>query len=291
VSTENISRSLVFFAKDIKISHSIFALPFAAAGVLLSNIKGYSFFELFLLLLCMISARSFAMGINRIVDRKIDKKNDRTKTRQIPMLKLQTWQASFWVSLSALIFCSASFAFNFETGVLSVLVLFILGFYSWWKRFSWACHFYLGFCLGLSPIAAEIALSHELSFVVFLLGLSICLWTAGFDIIYAIQDLEFDRKHGLYSIPARFGVQKSILISRILFLAMILFLLTIGIIKANSFIYFFGVGIISLILVYQHILVRKISKDNCQKQINKAFFDVNSWVSVIYFFTLILDKI
>ena len=219
MSTENISRSLVFFAKDIKISHSIFALPFAAAGVLLSNIKGYSFFELFLLLLCMISARSFAMGINRIVDRKIDKKNDRTKTRQIPMLKLQTWQASFWVSLSALIFCSASFAFNFETGVLSVLVLFILGFYSWWKRFSWACHFYLGFCLGLSPIAAEIALSHELSFVVFLLGLSICLWTAGFDIIYAIQDLEFDRKHGLYSIPARFGVQKSILILEALLLS------------------------------------------------------------------------
>ena len=276
-------RSFYSFAKDIKLSHSIFALPFVAAGILLSNISYISIQQGALILCCMISARSFSMGMNRYLDRFIDAKNPRTSHRQIPKGDLKPSASLSWSLIFALIFLCCAFSFNTIVGCSGIIVLLILGTYSITKRYTWICHLYLGACLGLAPLAAEFALTGHLSLTLFLLFLAITCWTAGFDILYSTQDIEFDRNNNLYSIPAIFGIRRSLMISRLLFFFVTLLLILIGILSSLGFFYYLGVFIVTLILGYEHYLVSDLTKNKSSNHLNFAFFNLNASVSVIYY--------
>ena len=184
---------LAVFAKDIKLSHSIFALPFVLVGILISPIDHISIKQCFLILLSMVSARSYAMGLNRYLDRSYDQLNPRTKNRAIPKKDIEPQASLNWSLFFGLIFIITSSFFNLKTCLLSIPLLGILGAYSLSKRFTFLCHLYLGFCLGLAPIGASMALTGTINTALIYLSLAILFWTAGFDIIYATQDIVFDK--------------------------------------------------------------------------------------------------
>ena len=282
-------KSLYVFSKDIKLSHSIFALPFVASGFLLSNIPSITTIQLILIVCCMISARSFAMGMNRYLDRFIDAKNPRTNKRHLPNGTLKPFESLSWSLFFATCFLICAFTFNFSVGVMGFLILLILGSYSLTKRFTWASHFYLGACLGLSPVATEFALIQRISPTLCLLFLAITCWTAGFDIIYATQDIDFDRQNKLKSIPAVFGLKKSILISRFLFCLMMLFLILIDILSSRGVFYRIGLVIIGSLLIYEQYLIKNLKRN--QKAINYIFFNLNAYVSVIFYIFTHVDYI
>jgi len=284
-------RSLVLFAKDIKISHSIFALPFAFSALLLKQIPGaHSLSQFVLLLVCMVSARSFAMGMNRYLDRQIDAINPRTKVRLIPSGQLSPNAGLFWSVVAATIFIAASFGLNNLAGILSLPVLLILGLYPFWKKISWLTHWYLGACLGLAPVAVGVAWGGQIYPVLVLLGLAVAFWTGGFDVIYALQDFDFDRRHGLKSIPAKLGPAKALVVSRLSFVVMVGLLVAIGQLITMGSSYYFGVAIVAGILAYEHYLVRDAKNDGHSKNVNVAFFNMNAAVGVIYFVFCLLDR-
>lgn len=283
--------SFITFARDIKLSHSIFALPFAASIIFLIPVSLPSVAQIGWLLVAMVGARSFAMGFNRFADRSIDRVNPRTSQRAIPSDRLSPAMALLWITISASLLVYAAFTLNTLAGYCSIPLLLILALYSFWKRFSWACHWYLGFCLGLAPIAVCVALSGSIPSLSILLAVSIMFWTAGFDIIYALQDLKFDKDAGLKSIPAKFGPRLSIWLSRICFALMIIGLLGVGILSDAGLVYFGGVLLIAIFLVYEHFIIRGIGDDFGPDKLNKAFFNQNAYVSVLYLATVIVDGI
>lgn len=276
------------FATDIKIIHSIFALPFVLATFVFIGFD-WDLKKLGWIVLCMISARTFAMGMNRYLDREVDAANPRTINRMIPQGRLKAPVALLWTLLFGAAFCFLATQLNFLTAILSPLVLLVLGLYPLMKKFTWLAHWYLGACLGLSPIATSIAIKGVISLEVVLLGLAVMMWTAGFDILYALQDWQFDLQHNLRSIPARFGVTRSLWISRFSFAVMIFCLVIIGLKLVRGPVYFAGVFLIGLILVFEHWLVRKSSEEVLSSKINAAFFNANAWVSVLYYCFTQLD--
>ncbi|MCX6115979.1 MAG: UbiA family prenyltransferase, partial [Proteobacteria bacterium] len=194
-------RELVEFARDIKFSHTIFSLPFVVVGLIIANVEFPTVRNAFIILLCMVSARSFAMGMNRFLDAGLDGQNLRTAVRAIPQGRLSK-NTSIYINLCfALTFIGGSFLLSPLAGVLSLPLLVILGLYSMMKRWTIFTHFYLGLCLGLATIAAELALAGRVGHLNILLGLSILFWVAGFDILYSTQDIDIDRKFKLYSFP------------------------------------------------------------------------------------------
>jgi 4-hydroxybenzoate polyprenyltransferase len=287
--TTDIGKSFIEFASDIKLSHSVFALPFAAAILFLEDLAAPTVSQLFWLLLAMVGARSFAMGFNRYTDRVLDFGNPRTRQRAIPAGRLSPYWSMFWTLVSAGLLILAAFALNPLAGYCSLPVLVLLAFYSYWKRFSWACHWYLGFCLGMAPVAVCVALNGEIPIVSVLLGGAIALWTAGFDIIYALQDVQFDGEVGLRSVPSRFGVKTSLWISRGNFLLMILGLVGVGILVEASLVYYLGVLGIATFLAYEHYMIRDIEEVGPKAKLNKAFFNQNAYISLFYLATVILN--
>jgi 4-hydroxybenzoate polyprenyltransferase len=270
-------RSLRLFLSDIKIAHSIFALPFAAAALRFAHVGLPSFTQALQLLIAMVSARSWAMGMNRYIDRGIDLKNPRTAGRMIPRGELPAHHGLGWSLVWALIFIGTAFSLNKQTGLFSIPLLLILACYSYTKRFTWFCHWYLGLCLGLAPLAVSVALGTGVQPAQLLIGAAVMMWTAGFDIIYSLQDQEFDRRECLYSIPVRYGFKGALWISRLCFVTMVILLSAAGVAESCSLIYFGGVTIIAAIMAYEHWLVREGGN------IDQAFFTVNSWVGIIFF--------
>lgn len=286
---KQIPKSLILFFQDIRLSHSIFALPFAAVGFLLSGAEFPGLITLLLLLACMITARSFAMGANRFLDRHIDRRNPRTADRLIPSGQLNSIKGLGWTLFMGLLFIVCAFLLNPLSGQLSAPLLLILAFYSLMKRISFLTHWYLGFCLGLAPVAVCISLTGTVTLGVLLTAIAVTFWTAGFDILYSLQDIEFDQKESLHSLPARSGVAKSIMISRWCFVAMILCLVLAGI-SADSGPYFYlGVFLVSLILIAEQWIVRNATLEINHIHINKAFFTVNGWVSVVFYCMVQID--
>lgn len=277
------------FAKDISLPHSIFALPFTFTGLLLSDFSSISIGEILSIVLCMFFARSFAMGMNRFLDREIDRKNPRTKNREIPSGHIKPRDALLLTLLNGVFFVLTSSYFNKLTLFLSLPVLAILGGYSYLKRFTWSCHLYLGGCLGLAPLAACIALEGSNYLGVILLGCAVMFWTAGFDILYAAQDYAFDKKSGLNSIPTHFGIAKSLWISRLFFFLMIFFLVVSGFVSNTGFWFYLAIGLVGSILTYEQWLVRDLKISGASKNMNKAFFTMNGWVSVVFFLFAQLD--
>lgn len=278
------------FARDIKISHSIFALPFAASALILVPLDFPNFSQIMLLLIAMVSARSFSMGVNRLADRNFDLENRRTKSRALPSGELSVSQGLFWTLLSGSLLIAAAFALNWRAGLASIPLLLVLAGYSFMKRFSWWCHYYLGGCLGLAPIAVVVALNQSVTIELVLLSIAITLWTAGFDIIYALQDIDFDIKTGLKSVPSRFGVKKALMISRLSFAAMVIALGYLGTTIGASVIYLASLSFIAGILIWEHWQVRNFSTLQNSAGVKTVFFNGNAMVSVCYLIGLILDQ-
>lgn len=269
----------------IKFEHSVFALPYAMVGMMWAagGFPGWRTFGL--ILVAMVTCRTAAMTYNRIADRDIDAKNERTARRAIPagLLSLRTTNLYFFGSI--VLFLVAAGLLNTTTLLLSPLALFITLFYSRTKRFTALCHYWLGMSLGIAPAAAWISVTGALALVPFLLFGAVALWTAGFDIIYALQDEEFDRQQELHSVPARFGKERALIISRITHLASLILL-------AAAFA-FFGVGVFGWVafayaagmLAYEQSLV----KPHDLSRVNLAFFTLNGFVSVGVFILLLVD--
>lgn len=282
-------RSIQLFAKDIKLSHSIFALPFALSALTFLSFDSVTFVKIFLIVICMVSARSFAMGMNRYLDHEIDRKNPRTALRMIPSRQISPKEMLIWSLFFGAVLVVVSFMLSPLAGVLSFPLLAILAGYSVQKRFTWLCHLYLGMCLGFAPVAVEIALTGAVTIPVIMIGFGVMFWTAGFDVIYSLQDREFDKSASLNSIPQRFGFATAINLSRLSFGVMILSLATAGMRANSGTIYFGGLAFIAVILAGEHFLIRDAKVNGRSKYLNKAFFDFNAFVSVFFLVIALAD--
>jgi len=290
-SRVKLANGFVEFLRDIKISHSVFALPFAIAGILLCDVSRPSIRQWLLILLAMVAARSFAMGANRFLDGRIDARNPRTQSRAIPAGHLKPRQTLIYTLGFGFCFVIIAFLLSPSAGKFSLGLLAILWSYSYCKRFSFLSHYFLGICLGLVPVAVCIALGTMPSLGIIGLGMAIMFWVGGFDILYAMQDVVFDKREGLYSLPSKFGIRVSLTISRISFVISLILFLVSGTMLGLSVIYRLGWFLILVILTYEHWLVRDISSDGQTKGMNLAFFNANAAVSLIFLAAVILDRL
>ena len=286
-----LTEKLYNYGKLIRFSHTVFALPFALASVALAwPNHPVTLRTLVWILVAMVGARSTAMGFNRLADRKFDALNPRTRGWELPQAGVKVWEAGFLVALSALVFTYAAYQLNPLCFALSPVALAIVLFYSLTKRFTWTSHLFLGLALSLAPMGAWLAVAGLPNspwdlLTPFLLGLAVLFWLAGFDVIYALQDYEFDQSHGLHSIPVRFGVVRGLKLSSLFHLLTVIFLILVGLSAGLGMIYWSGVIAVSLILFWEHRMVRP---DDFSR-INRAFFDFNAYVSVGYFITTLGD--
>ena len=278
------------YLEMIKFEHSIFALPFAMIGMMWGSLAatgtawpGARIF--FWIVVAMVSCRSAAMAWNRIADRQIDSENPRTKTRAIPAGLLSLRQSSIFFFGSCLIFFLAAFMLNPLAFTLSPIALGTTLFYSVTKRFTPLCHFILGLSLGIAPAASWIGVTGQLHWAILPMTAAVLFWTAGFDIIYALQDEEFDRERGLRSIPETFGKVTALAISRASHVFAVGFLVLGGLLAHAGPLYFVGVALAGILLIYEQSLV----KPNDLSRVNLAFFTLNGFVSVGVFVFALLD--
>jgi 4-hydroxybenzoate polyprenyltransferase len=268
----------------IKFEHSVFALPFALTGALLA-IRGSGLAQreiwgkLGWIVVAMVAARSAAMAFNRIADASIDARNPRTKMRALPAGLLSQSFVWAFVAASGAVFAAAAWRLNPLCFRLAPLALGIVFFYSYTKRFTALSHLILGFCLGMAPAAAWIAVRGRLDPPVLLLAAAVMLWTAGFDIIYSCQDCDFDRAEHLYSLPSRIGIGPALWVARMLHAGMIVLLLLLAARLSLGTLSLAGIVLIAGLLVYEHSLVRAADLS----RVNAAFFAVNGFVSVVFF--------
>lgn len=269
--------------------HSIFALPFLFSSMIVASkiahdSAWFGFKALFLGIIAAVSARNFAMAVNRLMDEDIDKDNPRCKDRPNISGGIGRTSVLSFILINALVFVLASYFINNVAFYLSFPVLFVLALYSAFKRFSSLAHLVLGFCLGLAPIAGSVIVLGSIEFYSVILCLGVMFWTAGFDLLYSLQDMEYDKKVGLYSIPARFGESATLFISVLCHLLALLFWLLFVWQAPLGNIAFIGVLISGAILLSEHIIVRKDFK-----HINKAFFTLNGYLSIIFFLFVWVD--
>jgi 4-hydroxybenzoate polyprenyltransferase len=269
----------------IKFSHSIFALPFALAATWLAArqtpLSGRGWV---LIVLCMVAARTAAMGFNRIADRRIDALNPRTAIRELPSGQISLAAAVAFTGGAAALFVALAFALRPICGWLSPVALVVIGGYSYGKRFTALVHLWLGVALGLAPIAATLAVSGTVTPVAVLIAGAVATWVAGFDILYSLQDEDFDRAKGLHSIPARLGRTGALWVSGGLHLVTVGLLAALGPVAGLGWAYAGGWAAITGVLAWEHHLVRPgdISR------IDKAFFDLNGYVSVLFLLGVVL---
>jgi 4-hydroxybenzoate polyprenyltransferase len=269
----------------IKFEHSIFALPFALTGALLARRGWPTWRELTWLVVAMVGARSAAMSFNRLADLQFDALNPRTRMRALPAGHLSAGFVAVFTAASCALLLVAAFELNPLAFKLSPLALILILGYSYTKRFTWLSHFVLGACLGASPVAAWIALRGDLKAGVVILGAAVMLWVAGFDILYACQDVEFDRQHGLESIPCRFGVPAALYTSVALHMLMLVLLVAVARMENLGWVAGIGLAAIAALLAYEHALV----KPSDLSRINAAFFTVNGYISLLFFATWAAD--
>ena len=275
----------------VKFAHTIFAMPFALLGFFMGvqQINSFKWETLLMVVICMVFARNAAMGFNRFIDRRYDAANQRTAMREIPAGILKPYRVLIFVILNSLLFFITSYFLNdnkLAFYLSPVALLVILG-YSLTKRFTSLSHIVLGVGLALAPIGAYIAVCSEFAVLPLLLSFLVLFWVSGFDILYALQDIDFDKSQLLKSIPARIGIQKSLAFSSILHLMSFILLIIIGLYGNWQIYYWIGGAIFSFLLLYQHLIVK--AKD--LNRINLAFFTTNGIASVIFGVFCILDLI
>lgn len=265
----------------IKFSHTVFALPFALIGFTLAVVyeqKPFHWPLLVMMLLCMVFARSAAMSFNRYLDRKFDALNPRTAKREIPAGVIKPQQALLFTIINSVLFVATTFFINLLCFYLSFVALFVILFYSYTKRFTALCHLVLGVGLSLSPIGAYLVVTGYFSIIPILFSLSVLTWVSGFDIIYALQDEEFDKNQKLHSIPAALGVRRSLTVSTVLHVFSALFVISAGVLGQFNWIYWIGTAFYISMLTYQHLLV----KPNDLSKVNMAFANTNGIASVVF---------
>lgn len=276
---------LKVFLEMIKFEHTVFALPFAYMGAFLAAGGLPSAGKLLWITLAMVGARTAAMSLNRIIDRHSDALNPRTAERALPAGLLRVGEVYLYAFFSFLLLGYSAYRLNLLALELMPIAVFFLVFYSYTKRFTWACHFALGVALGLAPLGAWIGVTGHWALPPVLLGLGVTSWVAGFDIIYASQDIDFDREKGLKSIPAVFGLTRGFEISTFLHVIAPLLFIMVGILLHLHLFYYFGVVVAVILLFRQH---RIVSVDNLTK-VGIAFFNLNGYLSVLMFFFSLLD--
>ncbi len=274
----------VTYSKMIKLSHTVFALPFALSGLVLAiQVKPVTPLMVLWIVIAMIGARSAAMGFNRIADADIDASNPRTAMREIPAGRITKNQAVLFVIVSSAILVFSAWMLSQLCFRLSFPLLLLLFFYSYTKRFTWLAHIYLGFAIGLAPVAVWIAIAGVPQLPVILLALALMTHIAGFDILYSCQDAEFDRENNLFSIPARFGVRNAFRISAFIHTMTVAFLASIYFVLPFGIYYFICIAIIAILYIVEHRIVRPDDISN----IDIAFFHLNSVISVFVFVTIL----
>ncbi len=280
----------------VKFSHTIFAMPFAMIGFCLGVIKSESItnsapwyfrygFKFFLVLVCMVTARSAAMAFNRYLDRSFDAQNPRTAIREIPKGIISANSALRFVILNCVLFTIATYFINSICFYLSPVALFVILFYSFTKRFTALCHLVLGLGLSLAPIGAYLAVTGVFAWVPVLFSLSVIFWVSGFDIIYALQDEEFDKSNDLYSIPSRLGKVRALRVSELLHIISAACVIAAGYYGQFHWIYWIGIAVFVAMLIYQHSLV----KPNDLSKVNIAFMTANGIASVVFAVLVIAD--
>jgi 4-hydroxybenzoate polyprenyltransferase len=284
-------RKLKIFLEMIKFEHTLFALPFAFMGAVLSSVYVFdrlpTWSELGWITLAMIGARTAAMGLNRVIDQTIDAKNPRTEKRAIPAGLLSSLEVWLFIVLSfVLLFVATSNLDPLSMKLLPIAVIFLVG-YSYTKRFTWACHIILGLTIGLAPLGAWVAITGQIDLTAMVFYIAIALWTAGFDVLYACQDMEHDRKEGLYSIPARFGINRALWIARAFHTLTAAGLFSLIWLADLSWFYMIGMIVAYIILFYEHRLV----SPNDLSRLNTAFFTLNGVLSIVVFTFTVVDLV
>jgi 4-hydroxybenzoate polyprenyltransferase len=270
------------YASFIRFSHSVFALPFALVGAILAaRAVPFTLDRLVWIVLCMVSARSAAMGFNRLVDAGFDARNPRTAMRELPTGRMSTGEARVFVAVSSVVFIASSYPLGGVCFALSPVALAIVFWYSLAKRVTSYTQAFLGLAMAVAPVGGWLAAGGAAATLEpWLLGLAIGCWVGGFDILYACQDVDVDRREGLHSIPTRFGVARAITISRALHIVTIVALAAVGVRASLGPIYAGGVGLVALLLVWEQSLVSASDLS----QVKRAF-DMNGWVGVLYLLT------
>jgi 4-hydroxybenzoate polyprenyltransferase len=265
----------------IKFEHSVFALPFALVGALLAARAGGTlptWRQILWIIVAMVGARSAAMTMNRIADREYDRRNPRTANRALPAGELSAGFAWFFTLASSAVLLFAAWRLNRLSLELAPAALAILFFYSYTKRFTSWSHFVLGFCLGISPLAAWIAIRGSLDPRMLVLCAAVTLWVGGFDVLYACQDVDFDRAAGLHSIPKKFGIARALGIARAMHVLMVALLALLAWMFQLTWPAWAGIVVVAGLLAYEHSLV----KPNDLSKMNAAFFAVNGYISLLF---------
>lgn len=274
------------FNELVMFEHSIFSLPFIFIAMVVAADGWFGFLLLILGIIAAISARNFAMGLNRFADRDIDAQNPRTASRPNVDGRLDASSILIFTLINALVFIAVAYIINPFAFYLSFPIILIIGSYSYFKRFSSLAHVVLGISLGLAPIAGVVAVSAEITPWSVMLSLGVIFWVAGFDLLYSLQDMEFDRERGLHSIPSKYGSEATLKISAFFHMLTIVFwALFVWVAGLNVFAYS-AVVFSALMLGYEHYLVRKDFT-----KIDRAFFTVNGYLGIVFLVLVVLDKV
>lgn len=283
-------KKILEFSHMVRLSHSLFAMPFAVGSmwVAANGFRGMGAWEIarlvLLIVACMVTARNSAMSFNRIADAKYDAENPRTAKRHLPTGRLSTRSVVAFLAVNGVLFVVCAWLLQPLAGMLALPVWLLLLSYSYWKRFSWLCHWFLGFAIGMSPLGAWIAVRGEFAvFPIFLLFI-LMLWMGGFDIIYATQDMEIDRKQGLHSVPARFGIKNSLRIALASHLAMLALCVVFGLVWNMGVVWWSVVGLMTAAVVYIHLFRKSDDLD----AMNRDFFLANVAISALVMIGLIV---
>jgi 4-hydroxybenzoate polyprenyltransferase len=276
------------YGSFVRFSHSVFALPFALAGALLAvhetGGRGQWVRPVFWILVAMVAARSAAMGFNRLADARIDALNPRTANRELPRGAMTRREATVFVLVASIVFVFAASRLNPVCFALSPVALAIVFWYSLAKRYTTWTQLFLGLAMAVAPVAGWLAMGGRGGAEPWLLALAIGTWVGGFDVLYACQDLDFDRAHGLRSIPVRFGVSTSLAVARLMHVVAVACLVALGVVVPLGAVYFGGVAVVAGLLVYEQSLVRA----DDLSQVKRAF-DLNGYVGILYLIVLAIS--
>jgi len=286
----NILSSVRNYFSLVKFSHTVFAMPFALIGFSLAVFRDnydFSVRLLLLIILCMIFARNAAMGFNRLADRKLDAMNPRTKNREIPSGIIGARSATAFVVINSLLFIATTFFINRLTLILAPVALLVILGYSLTKRFTSLCHFILGLGLSLAPVGAYISVTGAFSLLPVIYSLIVLTWVSGFDIIYALQDDDFDKSASLHSIPSATGRKRAIGISIIVHILTFVLVIIAGILGNGGWLFWVGAAVFSLLLLYQHLIV----KHDDLSRVTLAFSTTNGFASIMFSIFIIADLI
>jgi len=283
---KKIKNKILDYGTLVMFSHTIFSLSFALISMLIAGNNRLDFRTIFWIIVAFLGARTGANAINRVIDAKIDAKNPRTATRQLPQGLMKPKEVIVFSAACFAVMVFAAAKLNTICLVLSPIALFLMIIYSYTKRFTWACHIVLGVTSAAAPVGAWLAVTGKISWIPLVMGAANTVWVAGFDIIYGAQDYDFDTKNGIHSIPASFGVKNALLIARIFHAIALISLFIVGLLTpVLGTIYYIGLAVITVLFIIQHSMV---SPDNLTN-VKVASYNVNQVISIVFLITGLLD--